>query len=1067
MKHARSTIAPENLQEVLDAESSPEYALLKGQQQYTTPSWLADQCAARLPNRSPDTVLDPQCGDGALINLGSWSTNKFGIDIDKRVTIPGVNLIICNSVKVGEVIDDLYPNLHWECVNANPPFGKKWRLPNESVVDSTQWTWKFATSRGNFGYFIANHSTLEKLGISKHPWVYHYETHKGSSIWKGVHDSLVIGIAFWKRPEFKRATYESEMCAAWSRIQEVLDQEKTARPAFNIYLDTAGFLRTYLSFRSETKLKLSRDQITRLHSINNTHPLTLTTEKETRDLMRQLISCGLYRIEPAAQRAIEDAIAQVNALACPLMPVTNFESVAYADEEEALECIKTVGGDMQFTAGKSYSIRTGTYKFVQTFKRKRVHFSEEDKLTYTREHECTLSGQDRYISTIDDTGAVRQFMDRPDPKQGQFDESLLWTIFKRPTVRTIAQTCSELVKQNAAVLRSCEMMAGYEYYPGQRDYLARVAAKDCALVAGETGTGKTLMAISLLAMKGPARALIVAPQGTMRSSDEGDEKDEDSQEYNASQWVQEINRFAPYLQIWEIFSYADYERICSANKGSLPPGVYVSYYQAMFSNGARECAPDSWDDEKLNAYGQEKLDLPPLPPPTTSTPGLSPSKRHYTDTIGTEHHGIRCIAEPCLATLIGRQFDMVLLDEAHLATNLQANITQMIIRLQPKYRYALTATPIPDKVTNLFSLMGWLAVPDWYKGGRRNAAWPYARGELGRFMSTFLSEERDLTEEGDRHKADKRWRGKCVKTSPVISSPARLLKLLKPTMAFVSKSECNPTYNPPKVIDVRVPMGKQQSALYGYYLNRGNVPGRHALVRARRQTAWLRNITADPAGFRFGHGVAPLVQSNMNPKVVTILELTRDILAEGEQVVIINSRVGLTETIQSKLVEAGVSVARIDSTISAESHAYQANLFKRKKARVMLMGIKCAASYSFSECKYAIIGSLEYSPGPFTQAKGRIDRVVPLPGGGQRVIYCILHKSSIEETMFDVVATKDDAATICLRGQRVPRDFKPVDAGEVLATAIERFDLSGATPELECEAAWPRLRESIRQALAY
>ncbi len=118
------------------------------------------------------------------------------------------------------------------------------------------------------------------------------------------------------------------------------------------------------------------------------------------------------------------------------------------------------------------------------------------------------------------------------------------------------------------------------------------------------------MAISLLAMKAPERALIIAPQGTMRSSSEGDGEDDDEQEYAASQWIQEINRFAPELQVWEIFSYGDYERICSLNKGVLPPGVYVTYPQAMFLNeGARESAPDTWDDTKLAAFLKSKFDI--------------------------------------------------------------------------------------------------------------------------------------------------------------------------------------------------------------------------------------------------------------------------------------------------------------------------------------------------------------------------------------------------------------------------------------------------------------------------
>jgi hypothetical protein len=106
---------------------------------------------------------------------------------------------------------------------------------------------------------------------------------------------------------------------------------------------------------------------------------------------------------------------------------------------------------------------------------------------------------------------------------------------------------------------------------------------------------------------------------------------------------------------------------------------------------------------------------------------------------------------------------------------------------------------------------------------------------------------------------------------------------------------------------------------------------------------------------------------------------------------------------------------------------------------------------------------LEYSFGPFEQAKGRIDRVT---NAVLKKIYCILNKNSIEEIMFDTVATKGDAATICLKGQRVPMEFRPVDGSEILASAIEHFDLSGSTPESECEKQWPNLRKRIRDAAA-
>ena len=298
------------------------------------------------------------------------------------------------------------------------------------------------------------------------------------------------------------------------------------------------------------------------------------------------------------------------------------------------------------------------------------------------------------------------------------------------------------------------------------------------------------------------------------------------------------------------------------------------------------------------------------------------------------------------------------------------------------------------------------------------------------------------------------------RTRPSSTSPARLLKLIKPNLAFISKEECRADYIKPKITDVRVPMGREQATLYGHFTNRANIRASNALVRARKQSAYLRNICADPAGFRHG---GPKVLSNMNPKVIAILELVRDILSRGEQVDIINSRIRpTTDTLVSKLSEAGVAVARIDSTHEAEQHAYQANLFKLGRAQVMAMGIKCAAAYSFDACQNLIIGSLEYSWGTFAQACGRIDRVT---NSVVKNIYCILHENSIEEIQYETVGLKGDAANLCLRGRRIPRDFKPVDGSEILAKALDRFDLSGSTPESKCEANWPKLRKSIASGL--
>jgi predicted RNA methylase len=1053
---SRSSISFENLQESLDSGGKGSL------EQYESPIELARELMGYLPTQRPATLFDPQAASGNLLRCHDNWANRFGIEIDDKKDPGGLQILHANCARVFVTIDELLPDLRFVVGNANPPFGLAWKDAEGRKVDSTLMTWNFIVRHANMGFFIANANTIEKFGIheDKRVRIIKYERRQALRYWKGLRPELEIGIVIWQRADGDtRFTPASVVSSFWEKLQAIFKEERSRRPDFNVFLDQRGILKTYLSQRTQYKYKLTPPQIARLSRINDCYPLTLTTEKETRMLLRELIDGGIYTLQPAAKQAMEAALAEVNAIACPIMPVTEFETVSYAEEEDSLVCIRGAteinGVPVALTVGKSYNIRTASYHFTESFQRNKVHFDEETKQTYTAVHDCTLSGTDRYIALTDDHGREIKFMDRPRKQfKLELEEKELWHYFKKPVVHTVGEVSRELVNQNHAVLKACEMLAGYTYYEGQLNYLARVGVKDYAMIAASTGVGKTLMAISMIAMKSPQRALIIAPQGTMRASkvedEDEDEDDDTSASMSASQWLKELNKFAPYLQVFEIFSHEDYQNLLNLNNGKLPYGVYVTYFEAFFSNGAKERAPQSWDDEKLNKYlkakGLAELEL-----------DNGYDKHHYCDTVGKEVQGVRCIIEPCLSTLIGHHFDCVLVDESHKAKGLDSTLTQMLIRLQPRFRYCLSATPVANTVSDLFPIIGWLAVPGWYKGGRRNAAFPFAREEISRFNTTFMTQERDHTKEEMARSKDPKWRGRCVQDSPIISNPAWLLKILKPTMAFISKEECRADYIPPKIIDVRVPMGKEQAVLYGHFTNRANIHASNALVRARKQTAYLRNICSDPAGFAHG---GPKVWSNMNPKVVAILELARDILARGEQVVIINSRVGLTSTIANKLIEAGVPCARIDSTVEAEQHAYQANVFKSKRAKVLFMGIKSAAAYSFDDCENLIIGSLEYSSGTFTQACGRIDRVT---NKTVKNIYCILHKHSIEEVQYEIVSLKGDAANLCLRGKRIPREFRPVDSSEILAKALDRFDLSGAPPEVDCERQWPKLLNAIKQ----
>ena len=726
-------------------------------------------------------------------------------------------------------------------------------------------------------------------------------------------------------------------------------------------------------------------------------------------------------------------------LEVPLMQPTDFELLAYIDTVDGLECDFPISGrGISVTAGKKYTFSSGQYKYTERFTRNKPMWDETTQQMVMNRHNMSREGVDRWLRFQDDDGKYHRFLAHPNTKaERDHSDDLMWTIFKRPDIKTVKEVMPDKYKKNMDLLDTHEILSNFDYYPGQKDFIARTGSKDFGLVAAETGCGKTLIAISLSIMKGAQRVLVIAPKGTVKGSD-GQER-----VYDPAQWEQELIRFAPHYKVFHIFCKDDYYNI-KEQYGDLPQGFYITYPDAMFNNQSRETLPKSWDEIKFRAeYGINiKTNL----------------SIDYASGVGdVNSQGIRCVATPNLATITDGEFDMVVLDEAHLMQNIAAKKTQSFIRMQAPYRFALSATPIPNLVSDMFALMGWLCVPDWYKNYKRNVAWPFDSESLTRFSRTFLVQERDFTEEQLRGFYTPSGRKlRCVKASPIVASPARLLKLLKPTLSFIDKKRCNPALVNCEVKEVRVPMGDKQRKMYGYYTNRRNIPHVNPMVRAMVQQSYLRNACADPGSMN----TPPF--SNFNPKMIATLEIILECLEKKEQVVVVASRLGQSNELQDRLTQAGVRCSRIDSTVKS-AHSAQCNAFKAGKTQVMIMGIKMAQAFSFSQCPNLIVTSLEWSYGSKNQALGRVYRLdSPKPV----TIWCILNENSIEEVMFDRVASKADAATLCLRGERVTNSNTVLDASEVIGQHIVDYQDHGKTlPEDECEKQWPTLLQRLSIAI--
>jgi SNF2 family DNA or RNA helicase len=822
---------------------------------------------------------------------------------------------------------------------------------------------------------------------------------------------------------------------------------------YDLWVNARGTLSVDTSGWLGDKVELALDLVA------GSTPMTLTTSVDDRDRLIQLVNHRRVLIQPEARRLIMNALEESKTIPPPLMKPTDYELIAYIDEVQELKAIKSVQGPkIWLSEGKTYKFRRSAPEFNVPFTRNKQHFSEETRTGYTRKHEMMLIGKDDAFSLRDDHNRMVMFRDHAHEEgMNEIKASQIWEHFEKPEVLPISERMPDVYADNIQRLEMHQLVHDFDFYPGQLPYISSVACTDSALVSADTGCGKTLIAISLMVAKNAERVLVIAPKGTV--------KDENGVESNhdPAQWVKELQEFAPDIPVFKLFSISDYNELVDED-GELPYGVFVSYDHAMFKTRAFEQLPKSWGvenhDKIEDKFRKRFAKLIGSNFPVRKS--RDPYNTLISSGVGCVYNGIKCVVEPSMSTLIGPDyFDMVILDEAHLICNLDSQVTNALIRMQPRYKFALTATPIPNMVWNIFSLMGWLCVPDWYQGGKSNPRWPFTRDDIGRFRRKFVSKERDLTQELINRQNSKE--PPPPRPSPLISEAAALLKLLRPCVAYISKEMCNPDLQPCDVIDVRVPMGAEQRSLYTYYLDVARIPCADPRFRYGVQMSYLRGICAEPATVQYEDENRPYVSTNCNPKLIAIMDTIMKCVREGEQVVHVSSRINMTNEIANRLEECGITYSRIDGTV--KEHATESTQFKQGKTQVMLMGIKCAQSYSFQQCSNLVIGSLEWSYGTFSQAKGRVWRLnSPKPVS----IYVILHKDSIEEFMFDKLANKEDAATVCLRGERVERDVVSMDTNELLAEHIanmEDYD-RGEPFELDMEDSWLAMQEKLLDPMA-
>ena len=591
--------------------------------------------------------------------------------------------------------------------------------------------------------------------------------------------------------------------------------------------------------------------------------------------------------------------------------------------------------------------------------------------------------------------------------------------------------------------------------PFQIEDLARAALQDGAIIAWEPGMGKSLASIAWPLVKKAKRTLIVAP-GSLHY-----------------QMMVSAAKFFK-ISLRQIKNKEDFFNfnLDSPPPSNAPPLFYIVSYQTLGLNEA-----DEWHD----AFGRERM---PKPNKLLVKRRKLWCKQHRVkydseagESIGITRGGIKCVWTPTIARLAQTygSFDCVVVDEGTRLQSTESRIGSSVRTLEPRYRLVLTGTPIKNRLESIFWLCAWAT--------GHTGRWPYESTDAARerFANTFLQKERFLTKEAIA--AQKGAARSITKRSARICSIHRLWKTLAPVIIRRRKADCGEQIPQKTVTPILVKPGTAQLAVYQYHLQNAPVAGKkagskavHPRTQVGMQITNLRLAALCPNAENLGTtktGTKGTKRSwtEWTPKLFTTLQIIRECLSSGKQVIVGSPFREFSQTLQSKLEEAEVASVLLDGDTSPEQRGLLADEFKQGKQAVLIAGIKSMGEgHSFENCAHLILPGLSFA---YDENEQFIHRVWRLTSPGPVNIYPIITEGSIDQNLHEIFTEKGDASNLAIDGRLFSEPESNIDMEWLLKEARRVFNPEMQTDDEEIiMAQWDstlarQLRHSYQQYMEH
>jgi hypothetical protein len=176
-----------------------------------------------------------------------------------------------------------------------------------------------------------------------------------------------------------------------------------SKPDWNIQLDAHGRIHTYLTPFQNCSKTLSRTLIAKLQAIDGQTPIQLCVTATSRTALREAMQCGVWRIHPEVETAIDAALAGFDKHGAPFYRPSSTQALGWVDELGELECLAPGIG----TCGPGDRCPIETRIEKTTWKGDKINLAGEKE-------ELAFNGEELLVIMSDPDGSKHHFHVRRD-----------------------------------------------------------------------------------------------------------------------------------------------------------------------------------------------------------------------------------------------------------------------------------------------------------------------------------------------------------------------------------------------------------------------------------------------------------------------------------------------------------------------------------------------------------------------------------------------------------------------------------------------------------------------------